>query len=67
MLVVDESTTIRNDTIRTREVMKLKGMGQMMYPKNYIKPKRKALKTKPRLKSADTRSIKNLGKPVKRR
>ena len=39
----------------------------MMYPKNYIKPKRKALKTKPRLKSADTRSIKNLGKPVKRR
>ena len=36
----------------------------MMYPKNYIKPKRKALKTKPRLKSADTRSIRNLGKPV---
>jgi hypothetical protein len=39
----------------------------MMYPRNYIKPKRKALKTKPHLKSADTPSIKNLGKPVKRR
>jgi hypothetical protein len=43
------------------------GKGEMIRPKNPIKPKRKALKTKSRLKRADTHSIKNLGKPVKRR
>jgi hypothetical protein len=46
---------------------RLEGKGEMIHPRNPMKPKRKALKTKSRLKWADTRSIKNLGKPVKRR
>jgi hypothetical protein len=40
----------------------------MKPPKRPMKPKRKPLKTlKPRLKEADTQSIKNLSKPIKRK
>jgi hypothetical protein len=49
-------------------VERVEGEGEMIHPKNPMKPKRKPLKLlRPLLNEADTRSIKNLGKPIKRK